>query len=96
MRAIEQTSRFKRDLKREAQGPHQLLLKTHFVTLLGSLANDQPLANKHHDHALAGRWKNHRECHVAPDLLLIYKKLDTGKGGCLQLTRLGSHSELFG
>jgi mRNA interferase YafQ len=56
-----------------------------------TLANDQPLAEKHRDHALIGDWKDHRDCHIKPDLVLIYRKLDDV---VLQLVRLGSHSEL--
>lgn len=43
------------------------------------------------DHALSGDWKDHRECHLKPDLLLIYRITDDG----ITLVRLGSHSELF-
>ena len=96
MRTIEQTSQFKRDLKREALGAHRQSLKSDFAAIVAALANDQPLAGKKRDHALAGDWKNHRECHIKPDLLLIYQKLDTAEGSFLRLTRLGSHSELFG
>jgi mRNA interferase YafQ len=42
---------------------------------------------------LAGDWAGYRECHIKPDLLLIYKKPDDET---LRLARLGSHSELFG
>ena len=57
------------------------------------LAEDKPLPEKNHDHALGGGWRDHRECHLKPDLLLIYRKPDVQ---VLQLVRLGSHSELFG
>jgi mRNA interferase YafQ len=49
------------------------------------------LADKYRDHALSGDWKDHRDCHVKPDLVLIYRKPDADR---LQLVRLGSHSEL--
>jgi mRNA interferase YafQ len=45
------------------------------------------------DHALSGDRENHRECHIWPDLLLIYSKTSPD---VLRLVRLGSHSELFG
>ncbi|MGA9964633.1 MAG: type II toxin-antitoxin system YafQ family toxin [Terriglobales bacterium] len=45
------------------------------------------------DHPLGGEWRDHRECHLKPDLLLIYRKPNAD---LLQLIRLGSHSELFG
>ncbi|MDE2789269.1 MAG: type II toxin-antitoxin system YafQ family toxin [Paracoccaceae bacterium] len=49
------------------------------------------LARRHRDHVLTGSWKDHRDCHVRPDLVLIYRKPDTDH---LDLVRLGSHSEL--
>ena len=91
MRTIEQTGQFKRDYKRETKGSHRQILASDFVAIVTALANDQPLAEKHRDHALTGEWKDHRDCHVKPDLVLIYRKPDDA---VLQLVRLGSHSEL--
>jgi mRNA interferase YafQ len=91
MRTIEKTGQFKRDYKREIKGPHRQTLESDFVAILVALANDQLLAEKHRDHALSGDWKDHRDCHVKPDLILIYRKPDEA---ALQLVRLGSHSEL--
>ncbi len=91
MRTIEQSTQFKRDLKREARGLHRKALQQDFVQILTSLANDQLLAAKHRDHALSGDWKDHRDCHIRPDLILIYRKPNAE---VLQLIRLGSHSEL--
>jgi len=61
------------------------------MPVVKALATDQPLAERHHDHPLTGDWKDHRDCHVKPDLVLIYRKPDVET---LQLVRLGSHSEL--
>lgn len=91
MRTIEQSGQFKRDLKREAKGPHRQTLQREFVRLVEALANDQPLAEKHRDHALGSEWQDHRDCHIKPNLVLIYRKPDDA---VLQLVRLGSHSEL--
>lgn len=91
MRTIKQSGQFKRDLKREAKGPHRRALQLDFVSIIADLANDQPLPEKYRDHALTGAWKDHRDCHVKPDLVLIYRKL---AADVLQLVRLGSHSEL--
>ncbi|MFC1688653.1 type II toxin-antitoxin system YafQ family toxin [Pseudomonadota bacterium] len=91
MRTIERTSQFKRDYKREAKGSNRATLEVDFIDVLTALANDKPLADKHHDHALIGDWKDHRDCHIKPDLVLIYRKPDIA---VLQLVRLGSHSEL--
>jgi mRNA interferase YafQ len=91
MRRIERTSQFKRDYKREAKGRHREVLANDFTQIVKTLAHDEPLAEKHRDHALSGEWKDHRDCHVKPDLVLIYRKPDEE---VLQLVRLGSHSEL--
>ncbi len=91
MRTIEQTGQFKRDYKREAKGPHRQTLFDDFTCIVSALAGNQALADRHHDHALTGDWKDHRDCHVKPDLVLIYRKPDEA---VLQLVRLGSHSEL--
>ena len=91
MRTIERTNQFKRDFKREAKGANHLTLVSEFMAIITALANDQLLADRHRDHALSGDWKDHRDCHIKPDLVLIYRKPDDG---LLQLVRLGSHSEL--
>jgi mRNA interferase YafQ len=91
MRIVERTGQFKRDYKRETKGPHRAALESDFIEVLTALANDQQLADKHRDHALTGEWKDHRDCHIRPDLVLIYRKPDDV---VLQLVRLGSHSEL--
>jgi mRNA interferase YafQ len=91
MRTIERTGRFKRDYKREAKGKHRATLDADFLEVLSLLVNDQPLEERHRDHALTGEWKDFRDCHVKPDLVLIYRKPDDDT---LQLVRIGSHSEL--
>lgn len=91
MPTIERTSRFKRDFRREAKGPYRETLHDDVRTVLNLLADNLPLPEKYRDHALGGDWKDHRDCHVRPDLILIYRKPDAFT---LQLVRLGSHSEL--
>lgn len=91
MRTIERTVRFRRDYKRELKGQHQRTLERELISVLVELSNDQPLTEKHRDHALTGEWSDHRDCHIKPDLILIYRKPDPDT---LQLVRLGSHSEL--
>lgn len=61
--------------------------------VLVALATDQPLDVRYRDHDLSSDWAGYRECHIKPDLLLIYRKSDADT---LRLARLGSHSELFG
>ena len=86
---VKETNQFKKDYrlaKKRGQNIH--LLKDIII----QLANDQPLPEKNRDHALTGDWKGFRECHVAPDWLLVYKKENDIL--VLTLTRLGSHSDL--
>ncbi len=92
MRAIDRSTRFKRDYKRETKGKHRATLDADLVSVLNALATDQLLAPRQRDHDLSGQWAGYRECHIKPDLLLIYRKPDPAT---LQLARLGSHSELF-
>ena len=91
MRATEHTNQFKRDYKRESKGQHRATLSASFRPVVEALANDQPLDPRHHDHPLSGEWADHRDCHVKPDLVLIYQKPDAET---LLLVRLGSHAEL--
>jgi len=91
MRTIKQLARFKRDYKREAKGRYGKTLDALLVPVMRSLAQDMPLAPRYSDHCLTGQWTDHRECHLKPDLVLIYRK--TGSE-LLHLVRLGSHSEL--
>jgi mRNA interferase YafQ len=91
MRTIERTGQFKRDYKREAKGQHRKTLDGDLVPVLMALAEDRPLEPRHRDHVLTGDWNDHRDCHVKPDLVLIYQKPDVKT---LRLVRLGSHSEL--
>jgi len=92
-RSIERSSAFKRDYKREARGRHRATLDADLVPVLTALASDNTLESRHRDHELSGNSKGYRECHIKPDVLLIYQKPDADT---LRLARLGSHSELFG
>ena len=67
--------------------------KTTLQKLVFSLANALPLDEKYHDHELEGNWKNHRECHIKPDWLLIYQIKDDVL--ILELSRTGTHADLF-
>jgi mRNA interferase YafQ len=91
MRTIERTVAFRRDFKREAKGRHRGILDTELRKIIVALANDEPLEPRHRDHALSSNWKDYRDCHVKPDLVLIYRLADDDR---LILARLGSHSEL--
>jgi len=94
MRTIDRSSAFKRDYRRVMATPrHSKDVGSLLPEILKLLLVDEPLPEKNRDHALSGDWTGYRECHVKPDLLLIYRKPDADT---LRLARLGSHSELFG
>lgn len=93
MRTISRSTNFKKDFKRILANPHHSQDAARlFEAVLILLVEDAPLPKSCRDHALIGNWKGHRECHIKPDLLLIYKIREPDT---LELVRLGSHSELF-
>jgi mRNA interferase YafQ len=92
MRTISRTAKFKKDYKREARGQHRATLDADLLAAVSLLAADQTPPERFHDHPLTGEYTKNRECHLKPDLLLIYKKPDDYS---LRLVRMGSHSELF-
>lgn len=85
------TNQFKKDYK--------LAMKRHMAIellddVIRMLAREETLPDKNKDHALTGNWVGHRECHILPDWLLIYRiEKDLL---VLTLSRTGSHSDLFG
>lgn len=91
MRTIEYTTKFKRDYKRESKGIYKKTLAIDLKLVIQLLEKDVVLPTNYYDHALIGSWKDHRDCHIKPDLVLIYRKPAQTK---LQLVRLGSHSQL--
>jgi len=92
MLKIERTSQFKRDYKRELKGRYRLTLESMLITKLNYFINDIELPSHYHDHLLTGNWKSHRDCHLKPDLVLLYRHFE--ETHTVQLVRLGSHSEL--
>jgi mRNA interferase YafQ len=94
MRVIKQTGQFKRDLKREAKGPHRAT-QSHpgegFRRHRRGAGKGRTTGRKIPCPPLGGDWVDYRDCHIKPDLVLIYRKQDTER---LELVRLGSHSEL--
>ncbi|MBU3613206.1 type II toxin-antitoxin system YafQ family toxin [Polynucleobacter sp. MG-27-Goln-C1] len=91
MRRIERTTQFKKDYKRETRGRHKTALESALIEVIDLLVVDQELPERYFDHSLVGQWKDFRDCHIKPDLVLIYAKPDPET---LSLARLGSHSEL--
>ena len=88
--AVDTTSAFKRDYKRALK--RHLPIKK-LQTVVAKLANGEPLPPANRDHALTGNWANHRECHIAPNWLLIYQLKESVL--VLELTRTGTHADLF-
>jgi mRNA interferase YafQ len=83
-----ETNAFRKDLKRiRKRGLDLEKLKT----IVRLLAMQEPLPARNRDHNLTGDWVAHRECHIEPDWLLIYR-IDEES---LVLERTGSHSDLF-
>lgn len=91
MRTIKQTTQFKKDLKRVNKGVLRGKIEPLLKPVLVMLASDHLLPESLRDHNLSGNWEGFSECHLKPDLLLIYKKEDC----ILRLVRIGSHSDLF-
>lgn len=88
MKAIFQTSQFKKDLKRvRKQGKDLGKLKD----VVSVVAKSEVLDERHRDHSLNGKWSGSRDCHIQPDWILIYRVEED----CLFLERTGSHSDLF-
>ncbi len=63
-----------------------------FIIFVGKLLSDEQLPPEAKDHPLKGDWVGFRELHISGDLLLVYKVTDD----TLYLTRIGSHSQIFG
>lgn len=87
-RTVYPTNQFKRDIKKRFME----LVTPAWAEVLLCLCNEGTLPEKYRDHALTGDWVGCRDCHVKPDLVLIYEYQNDD----LILHRLGSHSELFG
>jgi mRNA interferase YafQ len=66
-------------------------LQSELQPVIDTLAADTPLPLRNRDHQLKGEWTGFRDCHIRPDLVLIYRKFEPQM---LELNRLGSHSEL--
>jgi len=88
MREVSQTTQFSRDVKRMRKRGKDLGKLRQVVK---QLAAGKPLHDRHRDHALVGRWRPSRDCHVEPDWILLYTADET----MLRLERTGTHSDLF-
>lgn len=90
MLLLEPSTRYKKDLKSLRKGGR--LDESELKSVITTLMQEKPLDAKYLDHGLKGAWNGYRDCHVQNDIVLIYKV----KGSKLLLTRLNTHSELFG
>ena len=88
---VKPTTQFRKDYKQAMKRGLKIAL---LEDVVGHLAMGEPLPEKNRDHALTGDWIEHRECHIQPDWLLIYRI--EGDVLVLTLARTGTHSDLFG
>ena len=88
---VKPTTQFKKDYKLAMKRGLDIGLLEEVIT---KLAKGITLPEKSRDHALTGNWIGHRECHVLPDWLLIYRIENDVL--VLTLSRTGTHSDLFG
>ena len=88
---VKTTTQFKNDFKLAKKRGLKMELLREVITVL---AMGEALPEKNKDHALTGNWIGHRECHILPDWLLIYRIEDEVL--VLTLSRIGTHSDLFG
>ena len=88
---VKPTTQFKKDFKLAMKRGLKIEL---LETVIAALAMGETLPEKHKDHALTGNWVGHRERHIIPDWLLIYRIEDEVL--VLTLARTGTHSDLFG
>ena len=92
MRRINRTRSFRRDYRREKRGQYGRNLDDQLEAVLELLVDDQPLPPRYKDHPMRGNRAGERNCHIRPDLVLVYTKPGATD---LNLLRLASHSELF-
>lgn len=88
---VKPTTQFKKDFKLAMKRSMKIELLEEVIAML---AMGETLPDKHKDHALTGNWVGHRECHILPDWLLIYRIEDEVL--VLTLARTGTHNDLFG
>lgn len=87
---IKFTKRFKKDLKQAKKQGKDI---EKLFNIVEKIAKDETLDEIYRDHSLSGKYEGTRECHIEPDFLLIYEKIEEVL--VLSLVRNGSHSDLF-
>ena len=88
---VKPTTQFKKDFQLAMKRGLKIKL---LEDVIAALAMGETLPEKNKDHALTGNWVGHRECHIQPDWLLVYRIEDDVL--VLTLSRTGTHSDLFG
>lgn len=88
---VKPTAQFRKDFKLAIKRGLKIELLEEIVTLL---AMGKSLPEKNKDHTLSGDWVGHRECHIQPNWLLVYRIEEDVL--VLTLTRTGTHADLFG
>lgn len=93
MYTIKTSTQFKKDMKRIQKSGRKKSDLTKIKEVIEQLSTPTVLTEKNRDHALSGNYNMYRECHILPDLLLVYLQDEVSQE--LFLFRIGSHSELF-
>ena len=91
MRTTRRTSKFNADYRRELRGRYRATVAADLESVVSLLAADVVLPRRYRDHRMAGIWNGYRNCHIRPNLILLYRKIGEQD---LELARLGSHPEL--
>jgi mRNA interferase YafQ len=88
------SNQYKKDLKKVLKSGLRIKSRKNVIeNIIETLLSGGKLEIRYKDHALVGQWKGYRDCHIEPDLVMIYF-IDVGNE-ILEITRIGSHSELF-
>ena len=87
---IQTTNEFKNSLKRVKKRGYDIDL---LIQVVDMISNSIELPEKYRDHRLKGEYRKYRECHIAPDWLLVYQVIE--KDLILVLSKTGKHSDLF-
>ena len=91
MRLVQRTAQFRRDFRRVKRSAHGSHLDHTLLAALELLVADTPLPARYVDHPMKGRYADCRDCHLRPDLVLVYRKRGPD---ALELVRIGSHAQL--
>ena len=91
VRTVKRTAQFRHDFKRVKRGVHGVHLDATLLEALELLAADMPLPSRYLDHPMKGQYSDCRDCHLRPDLVLVYRKRSPDS---LELLRIGTYAHL--